>query len=270
MPELPEVETTRRGLEPLIVGRKIVATKIHQKQLRWEIPSHLPKTINGHKINSITRRAKYLLINLSNGSVVMHLGMSGSISVVPSGTKLKKHQHLEIELDNNTTMRLHDPRRFGAALWQKQNETLNLLKNLGPEPLNDEFSGDILYKFSRGKKQNIKTFIMDNANVVGVGNIYASESLFVAGISPKRASGNVSKKRYQKLTRSIIDVLTRAIEKGGTTINDFKTVDGQPGYFSQSLSVYNRKDMPCKRCDGTIKRIIQNQRASYYCPKCQR
>ena len=185
MPELPEVETTRRGLEPLIVGRKIVATKIHQKQLRWEIPSHLPKTINGHKINSITRRAKYLLINLSNGSVVMHLGMSGSISVVPSGAKLKKHQHLEIELDNNTTMRLHDPRRFGAALWQKQNETLNLLKNLGPEPLNDEFSGDILYKFSRGKKQNIKTFIMDNANVVGVGNIYASESLLLPEFLPK-------------------------------------------------------------------------------------
>ena len=270
MPELPEVETTRRGLEPLIVGRKIVATRIHQKQLRWEIPFHLPKTINGNKINSITRRAKYLLINLGNGSVVMHLGMSGSISVVQSSAKLKKHQHFEIELDNKTTMRLQDPRRFGAVLWQTQNETLKLLKNLGPEPLNDEFSVDTLYKFSRGKKQNIKTFIMDNANVVGVGNIYASESLFIAGISPKRASGNVSKIRYQKLTQSIIDVLTRAIEKGGTTLNDFKTVDGQPGYFSQSLSVYNRKDMPCKRCDGTIKKIIQNQRASYYCPKCQR
>ena len=269
MPELPEVETTRRGLEPLIVGRKIVATRIHQKQLRWEIPSHLPKTINGQKINSITRRAKYLLINLTSGSIVMHLGMSGSISVVPSGAILKKHQHFEIELDNKTKILLHDPRRFGAVLWQKENETLKLIRNLGPEPLNDGFSGDTLYKLSRGKKQNIKTFIMDNNNVVGVGNIYASESLFVAGISPKRASGNVSKKRYQKLTRSITDVLTRAIEKGGTTLNDFTAVDGQPGHFSQALAVYNRKDMPCKRCDGTIKRIIQNQRASYYCPKCQ-
>jgi formamidopyrimidine-DNA glycosylase len=199
----------------------------------------------------------------------MHLGMSGSISVVPSGAILKKHQHFEIELDNKTKIFLHDPRRFGAVLWQKENETLKLIRNLGPEPLNDGFSGDTLYKLSRGKKQNIKTFIMDNNNVVGVGNIYASESLFVAGISPKRASGNVSKKRYQKLTRSITDVLTRAIEKGGTTLNDFTAVDGQPGHFSQALAVYNRKDMPCKRCDGTIKRIIQNQRASYYCPKCQ-
>ena len=191
MPELPEVETTKRGLEPLIVDKKIVATRIHQKQLRWKIPSQIPTYLDGQKINSIDRRAKYLLLNLKHGSVVMHLGMSGSISVVPTDSTLKKHEHFEIEFDNKTVMRFHDPRRFGAVIWKRHKETLKLLSNLGPEPLDDEFDGETLYQASRGKKQNIKTFIMDQVNVVGVGNIYASESLFMARISPKRAAGNV-------------------------------------------------------------------------------
>jgi len=270
MPELPEVETTKRGLESHIVGRQVLSVGIHQKQLRWEIPSHLPATIKGEFIKKISRRAKYILIKFNNGTLVMHLGMSGSVSVVPSIEALKKHHHFELVLDNATSMRFHDPRRFGSILWQKNNEQLNLFKNLGPEPLSSEFDDEILYLSSRGRKKNIKTFIMDSNIVVGVGNIYASESLFQAGISPKRAAGKTSKKRYQALTQCIKIILSEAIKNGGTTLNDFSNIDGKPGYFSQVLSVYGRNGKPCNRCDGTIKRIVQNQRASYYCPKCQK
>ena len=196
--------------------------------------------------------------------------MSGSVSVGSSGEALKKHHHFELILDNKTSMRFHDPRRFGLILWQKNNELLSLFNNLGPEPLSSEFNDNILYQSSRGKKKNIKTLIMDSNIVVGVGNIYASESLFLAGISPKRAAGKTSKKRYQVLTQCIKQILSEAINNGGTTLNDFSNIDGEPGYFSQVLSVYGRNDMPCVRCDGTIKRIVQNQRASYYCPRCQK
>ena len=270
MPELPEVETTRRGLEPLIVNRQITSVHIYQNRLRWEIPSHLSDTLKNQTINKISRRAKYLLIDFKGGQLVMHLGMSGSISVVPTSESLKKHHHFELKLDNSMSMRFHDPRRFGSILWQKNNEQLSLFKNLGPEPLSSEFNGNTLYLSSRGKKKNIKTFIMDSNIVAGVGNIYASESLFLAGISPKRVAGKTSTKRYQILTQCIKQVLSEAINNGGTTLNDFSNIDGEPGYFSQVLSVYGRNDMPCYRCDGTIKRIIQNQRASYYCPKCQK
>jgi len=270
MPELPEVETTKRGLEAHIVGRQVLSAQIHQKQLRWEIPSHLPTTIKGEFIKKISRRAKYILIKFSNGTLVMHLGMSGSISVIPSGEALKKHHHFELTLDNATSMRFHDPRRFGSILWQKNNEQLSLFKNIGPEPLSSEFNENTLYLSSRDRKKNIKAFIMDSNIVVGVGNIYASESLFLAGISPKRVAGKTSKKRYQTLTQCIKQILTEAINNGGTTLNDFSNIDGEPGYFSQVLSVYGRDDMSCYQCNGTIKRIVQNQRASYYCPRCQK
>jgi len=270
MPELPEVETTRRGLEPLIVNRQIKSVHIYQKRLRWEIPSHLSDTLKNQVIKKISRRAKYLLIDFNSGQLVMHLGMSGSISVVPTNEPLKKHHHFELKLDNYMSMRFHDPRRFGSILWQRNNKQLNLLKNLGPEPLSYEFNDSSLYKSSRGKKKNIKAFIMDSNIVVGVGNIYASESLFLAGISPQRKAGKISKNRYQVLTQCIKKILADAINNGGTTLNDFSNVDGEPGYFAQVLSVYGRKNMPCNRCDGTIKRIIQNQRATYYCSKCQR
>jgi len=270
MPELPEVETTKRGLEQHVVGRQVLSAQIHQKQLRWEIPSHLPTTIKGEFIKKISRRAKYILIKFSNGTLVMHLGMSGSVSVVPSDEVLKKHHHFELILDNTTSMRFHDPRRFGSILWQQNNEQLSLFKNLGPEPLSSEFNENTLYLSSRDRKKNIKAFIMDSNIVVGVGNIYASESLFLAGISPKKVAGKTSKKRYQVLTQCIKQILSEAINKGGTTLNDFSNIDGKPGYFSQVLSVYGRNEMPCYRCDGTIKRIIQNQRASYYCPRCQK
>ena len=269
MPELPEVETTRRGLEPLIVERKILSVHIYKKQLRWEIPFLLIETIKNQIIKKISRRAKYLLVDFEDGQLVMHLGMSGSISVVPSSEPLKKHHHFELKFDNSFSMRFHDPRRFGSILWQKNNEQLKLLKNLGPEPLSYEFDDYSLYNLSIGKTKNIKSFIMDSNIVVGVGNIYASESLFLAGISPKRVSGKTSRDRYKKLTQCIKKILSDAINNGGTTLNDFSNVDGEPGYFSQILSVYGRNDMPCNRCDGTIKKILQNQRATYYCPKCQ-
>ena len=269
MPELPEVETTRKGLEPLITDRKILSVQIYKKKLRWEIPSHLKQTIKNQTIFKITRRAKYLLFHFDFGKLVIHLGMSGSIRIVSSFEPLKKHEHFELKLDNQTSMRFHDPRRFGSVLWQKSNETITLLKNLGPEPLSYEFDKDSLFKQSIGKSRNIKSFIMDSSVVVGVGNIYASESLFLAGISPKREAGKISKKRLVVLTNSIKNVLTDAINNGGTTLNDFSNVDGNPGYFSQVLNVYGRENMQCTRCSGKIKRIIQNQRATYYCPKCQ-
>ena len=270
MPELPEVETTKRGLELHLLERQVLSALIYQKQLRWEIPSHLLPSIKGAFIKKISSRAKYILIKFNNGSLVIHLGMSGSISVVPTGEALKKHHHFELIFDNATSMRFHDPRRFGSILWQKNNEQLRLFNNLGPEPLSNEFNDNTLYLSSRGKKKNIKTFIMDSNIVSGVGNIYASESLFLAGISPKRIAGKTSKKRYQVLTQCIKQILSEAINNGGTTLNDFSNTDGEPGYFSQVLSVYGRNDMPCNRCDGTIKRIVQNQRASYYCPRCQK
>jgi formamidopyrimidine-DNA glycosylase len=269
MPELPEVETTRRGLEPLIVKRKILSAHIYKKKLRWEIPPHLIETLKQRSINNIYRRAKYLLIELNNGQLVIHLGMSGSMSVVPSTEPLKKHHHFELKLDNLTSVRFHDPRRFGSILWQDNYSQLKLLGDLGPEPLSYDFNNEVLYNASVGKSKNIKTFIMDSKVVVGIGNIYASESLFLAGISPKRVSGKTSKSRYQTLTKSIKKILTDAINNGGTSLNDFLNVDGSPGYFSQVLSVYDREDKPCFRCNGKIKRIIQNQRATYYCPKCQ-
>ena len=269
MPELPEVETTRKGLEPLITDRKIISTHIYKKKLRWDIPTHLKKALKSQKILKISRRAKYLLLHFDFGQLVMHLGMSGSISVVNSFEPLRKHDHFELKLDNSKSLRFHDPRRFGSILWQKPNETLSLLKNLGPEPLSYEFNNDSLFSSSIGKSRNIKSFIMDSNVVVGVGNIYASESLFLAKISPKREAGKTSKERYKVLTNSIKNVLTDAINNGGTTLNDFSNVDGNPGYFSQVLNVYGRENMPCMRCSGKIKRIIQNQRATFYCSKCQ-
>ena len=269
MPELPEVETTRKGLERLITGRTILSVHIFKKKLRWEIPSHLKGTLKNHSIRKISRRAKYLLLHFDIGQLVIHLGMSGSIRVVSSSEPLKKHVHFELKLDNKTSLRFHDPRRFGSVLWQKSDETLNLLKNLGPEPLSYEFDEDTLFESSFGKSRNIKSFVMDSNVVVGVGNIYASESLFLAKISPKRKAGKISRKRLIVLTYFIKNVLTDAINNGGTTLNDFSNVDGNPGYFSQVLSVYGRDGMSCLRCNGKIKKIIQNQRSTYYCPKCQ-
>jgi len=270
MPELPEVEITARGLKPLIINQSIANVGIYRPKLRWEIPKHLSLTLKNQIVQNVKRRAKYLLVNFEHGALILHLGMSGSIRVVPTELPLKKHEHFELTFDNNTSLRFDDPRRFGAVLWQNKGETLPLFELLGPEPLSDNFTTDYLFQRSRGRTQNIKTFIMNGFVVVGVGNIYASESLFLARISPKIIAGKISLKRYQTLVQSIKSILAEAIEKGGTTLKDFSDVDGKPGYFSQELSVYGCVDKPCVRCSGTIKKITQNQRATYYCSKCQK
>lgn len=268
MPELPEVETTKRGLEPLIVKQTVERVMLYRDNLRWEIPKHLPKTLANQSVKKIQRRGKYLLIKFEVGTLIIHLGMSGSIKVVDSDTPLKKHEHFELSFTNGKSMRLNDPRRFGAVLFSKDNAH-PLLNSLGVEPLENLFNEIYLYNKSRKKQQNIKAFIMDSKIVVGVGNIYACESLYQAGINPQRKAGSVSKKRYAILTQCIKNILTQAIKAGGTTLQDFSSVDGQPGYFSQTLSVYGRENENCAQCGCKIARIIQNQRSVFYCPSCQ-
>jgi formamidopyrimidine-DNA glycosylase len=268
MPELPEVETTMRGLVPLIVNQVVERVILHRENLRWEIPKHLVTTLNNHIVSNISRRGKYLLIKFEVGVLIIHLGMSGSIKVVDTAEPLKKHDHFELIFKNGSSMRLNDPRRFGAVLFSKDGSH-SLLNSLGVEPLESAFDNDFLYSRSRKKTQNIKAFIMDSKVVVGVGNIYACESLFQAGISPECKAGSVSKKRYQQLTQQIKTILSRAIEAGGTTLQDFSQVDGSPGYFTQNLNVYGREGEQCNVCNGKIKRLIQNQRSTFYCPLCQ-
>ncbi len=277
MPELPEVETTKRGLVPLIVNQVVKRAILYRDNLRWDIPKHLPTTLENQCINNIDRRGKYLLIEFDVGVLIIHLGMSGSIKVVSSDTSLKKHDHFELSLGNNTVMRLNDPRRFGAVLFSADGAH-SLLDSLGVEPLEDVFDESYLYIRSRNKQQNIKAFIMDSKVVVGVGNIYACESLHQAGINPERKAGSVSKKRYQLLTQCIKSILTQAIKAGGTTLQDFSQVDGSPGYFAQTLNVYGREGEQCGTCNDSVQhplegckivRIIQNQRSTFYCPICQ-
>jgi formamidopyrimidine-DNA glycosylase len=270
MPELPEVETTRRGIAPHIEGKTITGVVCRTRKLRWPIPSSLKKHLLGQTIDSVKRRGKYLLINTENGTLLIHLGMSGSLHCVPCNSELRKHDHFDLVIDDSLCLRLHDPRRFGAVLWSNQPYQHPLLKSLGPEPLADDFTSEYLHDKSRGRKQSIKQFIMDSKVVVGVGNIYASESLFRAGISPARAAGNVSKPRYERLVAAIKAVLAEAITQGGTTLKDFSQSDGKPGYFKQKLMVYGRDGEPCLQCGSTIKKIVQGQRATYYCPQCQR
>ena len=268
MPELPEVETTKRGLEPLIVNQVVKRAILYRDNLRWDIPKHLPTTLASQTILAINRRGKYLLIEFKVGTLIIHLGMSGSIKVVSHDVPLKKHDHFELSLGNDTVMRLNDPRRFGAVLFSTDG-THALLDSLGVEPLEDIFDDTYLYIRSRNKQQNIKAFVMDSKVVVGVGNIYACESLYQAGINPERKAGSVSKKRYQLLTQCIKSILTQAIKAGGTTLQDFSQVDGSPGYFAQTLNVYGRESQQCVTCGGKIQRIIQNQRSTFYCKQCQ-
>ena len=277
MPELPEVETTKRGLEPLIVNQVVERALLYRDNLRWEMPKHLVTTLANQRVNSIHRRGKYLLIQFDVGTLIIHLGMSGSIKVVSHDVPLKKHDHFELSFGNNTVMRLNDPRRFGAVLFSADGSH-PLLDSLGVEPLEDLFDELYLYSKSRKKQQNIKAFIMDSKVVVGVGNIYACESLHQAGISPERKAGSVSKARYQRLTKCIKAILAQAIKAGGTTLQDFSQVDGSPGYFAQVLSVYGREGESCNVCNGSLQqplerckiaRITQNQRSTFYCPICQ-
>lgn len=268
MPELPEVETTKNGLTPLIINKKITKVVLHRNKLRFEIPKNLSSILDGHTLRDITRRGKYLLFTFDIGIVIVHLGMSGSICVVDKNQPLKKHDHFEMQFGNKS-MRLNDPRRFGCVLFSK-NTKHKLLDNLGVEPLTNEFDNKYLFDKSRNKKQNIKAFIMDNKIVVGVGNIYACEALFQSKINPKNQAKDISSERYKILSKNIKTILQQAIQAGGTTLQDFTKVDGSAGYFSQKLNVYGRKNQTCVVCNGKIMRFIQNQRSSFYCPQCQK
>jgi len=271
MPELPEVETTRRGITPYILDQPIAAVKIRNRKLRWPVPASLNKSLTGQCITRTDRRGKYLLLYTPRGCLIVHLGMTGSFLIIRDDTPPRKHDHLDVVFENTVRLRFHDPRRFGSIHYTtKDPEQHKLLRDMGPEPLSDAFNGNYLYRQARKRKQAVKTFIMDNHIVPGVGNIYASESLFQSGIHPGRAAGRISQKRYDDLVLQVKKVLLQAIEKGGTTLRDFVSGEGNPGYFRQQLQVYGRDGLPCLECDKTIKLIRLGQRSSYYCPACQR
>jgi formamidopyrimidine-DNA glycosylase len=270
MPELPEVETTRAGIAPHLIGTRVNGLAIRQPQLRWPVPRTLIENLPGQRIESIERRAKYLLVHTALGSALIHLGMSGSLRVLDPDTTIGKHDHYDWQLDSGRILRYTDPRRFGSLLWQEAGHVHELLADLGPEPLSDEFDGDHLWRASRKRNAPVKVFLMDQAIVVGVGNIYASEALFAAGIHPKRAANSVSRERYARLSIEIKRILRYAIARGGTTLRDFISPDGAPGYFEQELFVYGRAGEPCKVCGTTIRSITLGQRSTFYCVRCQR
>jgi formamidopyrimidine-DNA glycosylase len=269
MPELPEVETSRRGIEPHIVGTRISRVIIRNRSLRWPISRSVDRNLVGLTIASVTRRAKYLLINTKSGAAILHLGMSGSVFIVDRDTPAGIHDHVDIDFDSGKTLRFRDPRRFGSLHWSEEPLQHKLLKTLGPEPLEDEFDGDYLWSQSRGRRVSIKQFIMNAHVVVGVGNIYASEALYLAGINPRRAAGRVALHRYELLVSAIKDVLVNAIKAGGTTLRDFYGGDGEAGYFQQQLEAYGREGESCRRCNTPITAIVQGQRSTYYCKQCQ-
>lgn len=269
MPELPEVEVSRLGISPYIIGQVVEKVEVRNPNLRWPVPEEVD-LLQGQKINDVKRRAKYLLLETNMGSGILHLGMSGKLRVIDGGVPPEKHDHIDIHFSNGKILRYNDPRRFGSFLWQAPNAVHDLLIKLGPEPLTDEFNHELLYQRSRNKSTVIKNFIMDNHIVVGVGNIYANESLFKSGIDPRKPAGKISKAKYQELTEHIKQTLADAIKQGGTTLKDFTQTDGKPGYFAQELLVYGRAGQPCQRCGTELSQVKIGQRASVYCPSCQR
>lgn len=270
MPELPEVETTRRGITPHVQGHVIEQIIVRDRRLRWPVPRDLTTKLQGHAIQAVERRGKYLLLTTEVGSLIIHLGMSGSLRVLACDTPCEKHDHVDIVLDTGQCLRLRDPRRFGAVLFSEGDPLQHeLLRELGPEPLSNAFSDEYLFNKSRKRTASIKSFIMDSHIVVGVGNIYANEALFAAGIHPRRAAGKVTREKYALLTQAIKDVLRAAIKAGGTTLRDFTSSDGKPGYFRQSLQIYDREGEPCPKCGKPITQAVIAQRASYYCTHCQ-
>ena len=269
MPELPEVETSRRGIEPHLVGATILHAVVRNGRLRWPVSDEI-HTLSDKRVLSIQRRAKYLLVELAEGWIIIHLGMSGSLRILPEGQLPGKHDHVDLVMDNGKILRYTDPRRFGAWLWASSLEECRVLSHLGPEPLHDEFNADYLQQKSARKKTAIKPWLMDNKLVVGVGNIYASESLFAAGIHPDRLANSLSKAEYERLVQAIKAVLTRSIEQGGTTLRDFLQSDGKPGYFAQELQVYGREGENCRTCGTAISAGKHAQRSTYYCRRCQR
>jgi formamidopyrimidine-DNA glycosylase len=271
VPELPEVETTRRGISPHIRGRTVERVVIRHKQLRWPIPDDLPKKVIGQPIRDVSRRAKYLLIHFDHGCAIWHLGMSGNLRVLAGESPPGKHDHVDWVLSGGVILRFNDPRRFGALVWTEDDPNSHfLLDHLGPEPLSDDFDGEYLFQATRKSQQNIKTWLMNASNVVGVGNIYANESLFGAGIHPLKVARTLSRPRCEKLAAEIKKVLARAIEQGGTTLRDFVGGDGKPGYFAQELNVYGRGGEPCKTCAKPLIEKRVGQRTTVYCNVCQK
>lgn len=271
MPELPEVETTRRGIEPFVAGARVERVVVRDARLRWPVPAALARELPGQRIRGAGRRGKYLLLEAESGTVLIHLGMSGSLSVVPARTEPVPHDHVDLVLASGRALRLNDPRRFGCVLWLTGDPGEHpLLAELGPEPLGPDFSGAALYGASRGRSAAIKHVIMDGRVVVGVGNIYASESLFRAGIRPGLAAGRLSRARCDALAAAIQGVLGDAIRAGGTTLRDFRQSDGRPGYFARQLAVYDRAGEPCERCGAAVRAGRHGQRATYWCAGCQR
>ena len=271
MPELPEVEVTRRGIEPHLAGRRIAGATIRNPNLRWPVPRNLGSMLAGLKIREVTRRGKYLLLDCGKGTLILHLGMSGSLRLLPIPMPPEKHDHFDLILNDGSILRLKDPRRFGAILW-KTGDVLQhpLLADLGPEPLTTDFNGSVLHEKMRGRSASIKEVIMNSRIVVGVGNIYASEALFRAGINPKIAAGRIGLERCEKLAQAIKQTLRLAIRAGGSSLRDFVNSDGNPGYFQQQYWVYDRAGQPCRKCGAPIKQIKQGQRSSFYCPRCQK
>lgn len=270
MPELPEVETTRRGIAPHIEGARIKRVVVRESRLRWPVPPRLRELLQGEHIVRVARRAKYLLLATPSGTLIIHLGMSGSLRLVDSALPPGKHDHLDLIFDH-AALRFHDPRRFGAILWTEDPvENHPLLRELGPEPLSGSFDGERLCQRARNRTGPVKSLIMDGRVVVGVGNIYASESLFLAGIHPLRSCGRISGRRYQHLAGAIKEVLAAAVAAGGTTLRDFVREDGKPGYFAQRLRVYGREGKPCPVCGTPIKKRRISQRSTFYCGQCQR
>ena len=270
MPELPEVEVSRLGITPWLTGEVVTRVVVRNPSLRWPVPKEIEQLV-GCPIERIERRAKYLLIYSTLGTAILHLGMSGRLRILPIGTPAEKHDHVDIELANGKLLRLNDSRRFGALLWTPGDPHQHpLLAKLGPEPLTSAFNGDYLHERNRRKQSAIKPWLMDNQLVVGVGNIYANESLFAAGIDPRRAASSLSLAECERLVVEIKAVLERAIRQGGTTLKDFTRADGRPGYFVQELQVYGRGGEQCKTCGHPLSEIRQGQRTTVFCPHCQR
>ena len=270
MPELPEVETTRRGIEPLVRNKVVDRVLVHNGSLRWPIPEDLDAILAGQRISSVNRRAKYLLLSLERGTLIIHLGMTGHLRVCRSVAERRKHDHLELVFTDQSILRFNDSRRFGAVFWTDKDPLQHeRLAALGPEPLSEAFSADYLFRTSRRRQIAVKPFIMDAGTVVGVGNIYASEALFRAGISPRKPAGRVPRSAYARLVQSIQEVLVEAIDAGGTTIRDFADSEGRPGYFRHELRVYGRTEQPCVKCHAPIRQIRLGQRSTYFCPVCQ-
>ena len=281
MPELPEVEVTRRGVAPHLEDRIVEHVELRRDGLRWPFPPNLPELLKGRRILSTGRRGKYLLIHFEHGTLIVHLGMSGHLRVLPEGTELKKHDHFDLVVneinagpEGRRVLRLHDPRRFGAVLWHANDdgelEQHILLRGLGVEPLEDGFSGALLHRETRKRSAPIKQVLLAGDIVVGVGNIYACESLFRAGINPKTAASRISRARYDKLAEAIREILAAAIVQGGSTLRDFIAVNGQSGYFQQTYFVYDRAGVPCRNCGAPVRQIVQGQRSTFYCATCQK